>query len=152
MVAPSFSPKECAMKIHPRWVSGVAAALTLALTLSLPTQLAAQGVTTGAIAGTVTDAQGQPVEGAQVQIINRSTGFTAGSTTRATGYYLVQGLETGGPYTVRVRRIGFQPVDRNDIRVNLSQTTRVDIQLTPQATQLAGVTINAAPAEISATN
>jgi outer membrane receptor for ferrienterochelin and colicin len=139
------------MKIHPqRWVSGVAAALTLALTL--PSRLVAQGVTTGAIAGTVTDAQGQPVEGAQVQIINRSTGFTAGSNSRATGYYLVQGLETGGPYTVRVRRIGFQPVDRNDIRVNLSQTTRVDIQLTPQATQLAGVTINAAPAEISATN
>ena len=71
----------------------------------------------------------RPVEGAQVQIINRSTGYSSAATTRSNGLYLVAGLEVGGPYTVRVRRLGFQPVERNDIAVSLSQTTRVDIQL-----------------------
>jgi hypothetical protein len=109
------------------------AAVVFGLAATLPTMLAAQGVTTGAIGGTVTDAQGQPVEGAQVQVVNRSTGFSSGSLTRANGSYLVQGLETGSAYTVRVRRIGFEPMERTDVRVSLSQTTRIDFQLSAQA-------------------
>jgi len=69
--------------------------------------LAAQGVTTGAISGTVTGPQGEPVAGAQVQITNSSTGYSNAATTRSNGVYFVQGLEVGGPYKVRVRRIGF---------------------------------------------
>ena len=46
------------------------------------TALSAQGVTTGAIAGTVTDPQGAPMAGAQVQIVNRSTGFRTGNRAR----------------------------------------------------------------------
>lgn len=126
------------MKI-PRWLLGVAVAS--ALSVALPARLLAQGVTTGAIAGTVTDGQGHPVEAAQVQIVNRSTGFTSGSLTRANGYYFVQGLEVGSNYTVRIRRIGFEPVERNNIPVSLSQTTRVDIQLATQAVQLTGVQV-----------
>jgi len=63
---------------------GAATMLSLALFVS-PTRLSAQGVTTGAISGTVTDAAGKPVENAQVQITNRSTGYRSGSMTRASG-------------------------------------------------------------------
>jgi len=117
------------------------------------TRLSAQGVTTGAISGTITDPSGKPLEGAQVQIINRSTGFSVGSMSRASGLYLVQGLESGGPYTVRIRRIGFEPQERNNINVSISQTTRVDIQLAQQAVTLGSVTITAGAAtgEISPT-
>ena len=65
--------------------------------------------------------------------MNRSTGYSNAATTRSTGVYFVQGLEVGGPYTVRVRRIGFEPVERTDISVTLSQTTRVDIKMGTQA-------------------
>ncbi len=115
----------------------------LAMLAGGTTNLAAQGTTTGAINGTVTDAQGQPVESAQIQVINRSTGYSSSTSTRSGGIYYVQGLETGGPYTVRVRRIGFQPAERNDVIVTLSQTTRVDIQMAAQAQQLGGVEIRA---------
>ena len=86
--------------------------------------LVAQGVTTGAVTGTVRDAAGAPVEGAQIQVINRATGFRSGGVTRSNGLYYVQGLEVGGPYTVRARRIGFEPVERTDVIVSLSQATR----------------------------
>src|SRR5205823_4872573 len=119
----------------------LSAATMLSLVLLIPAALGAQGVTTGAIAGTVTDAAGKPVENAQVQIINRSTGYRSGSLSRANGYYYVQGLEVGGPYTVSVRRIGFEPVDRNNITVSLSSTTRVDVQLSQAAVQLGTVTV-----------
>ena len=124
----------------PRWFFGAATLLSLAL--FLPSHLAAQGVTTGAISGTVTDAAGKPVENAQVQIVNRSTGYRSGSLTRATGYYYVQGLEVGGPYTVTVRRIGYEPAERTGITVSLSSTTRVDLQLAQTAVTLSAVTVS----------
>jgi hypothetical protein len=124
----------------------VNAATMLSLALVLPLfpsgRLAAQGVTTGAISGTVTDAAGKPVENAQVQITNRNTGFRSGSITRANGYYYVQGLEVGGPYTVNVRRIGYEPVERNGVTVSLSSTTRVDLQLAQSAVTLSAVTVS----------
>src|SRR5918999_4897151 len=105
--------------------------------------LAAQGVTTGAVAGTVTDRNDRPVEGAQIQVQNRATGYSSGALTRANGYFFVPGLEVGGPYTVRVRRLGYEAGERNDVFVRLTQTTRVDVQLQQTAVQLAGVEIRA---------
>lgn len=104
----------------------------------------AQGVTTGAIAGTIVDSNGAGVANAQVQITNRSTGFSTGGLTRESGFFIVQGLETGGPYTLTVRRIGYQPITRENLQVGLSSTTRVDLTMVPQATQLSGVTVSAA--------
>ncbi|MGH7520726.1 MAG: TonB-dependent receptor domain-containing protein, partial [Gemmatimonadales bacterium] len=106
----------------------------------------AQGVTTGAIAGRVTDPQGQPVAQAAVQVTNRGTGFTTTVRTRENGQYLVQGLEVGGPYTVAVRAIGFQPFSRDNVDVNLSEATRVNAQLVAQAVELQAVSF-----EVSAT-
>src|SRR5438045_2612412 len=77
-------PGSSVMK-SPRWMLGAATMLSLALVLS-PTRLSAQGVTTGAVSGTVTDAAGKPVENAQVQITNRSTGYRSGAMTRASDY------------------------------------------------------------------
>src|SRR4051812_2772205 len=128
----------------PRWVVNAATMLSLALLLplSLSSPVAAQGVTTGAISGTVTDAAGKPVENAQVQITNRNSGFRSGSITRANGYYYVQGLKVGGPYSVSVRRIGYEPVERNGVTVSLSSTTRVDLQLAQSAVTLSAVTVS----------
>ena len=74
----------------------------------------AQGITTGAIGGSVTNSQGEPLQGAQVQVVNNTTGFRTGGVTRENGQFLVQGLEVGGPYTVTIRRIGFQPHTREN--------------------------------------
>src|SRR6266545_5184702 len=126
-----------------RWIVGlsrvvVAAALFSILCLS---SALAQGVTTGAISGKVTDAQGQPVAEAAVQVTHRGTGFTTSVRTRANGQYLVQGLEVGGPYTVAVRAIGFQPFSRDQVDVNLSEATRVDAKLTAQAVELSAIQV-----------
>ena len=128
------------MKI-PRWVSGVAAALTLALIL--PNRLSAQGITTGAISGTVTNEQGQGIDAAQIRVTNRATGASAGTLTRGDGRFYIQGLETGGPYTVSVRHIGFAPQEQGGLTVSLGQNLRVDFKLVPQATQLQALQVTA---------
>ncbi len=128
-----------------RWIVRSSRALGAAALFSLLAAGAAgaQGVTTGAITGKVSDAQGQPLALADVQVVHRSTGFSTGARTRANGLFLVQGLEVGGPYSVTVRAIGHQPFVRNDIYVKLSEATRVDVQLTAQAVELSAVTVNA---------
>ena len=73
--------------------------------------LAAQGVTTGAVSGVVTTEQGTPLEGAQIIVVNRSTGARSAGGSRADGRYYISSLEVGGPYTITVRHIGYAPHD-----------------------------------------
>jgi hypothetical protein len=126
------------MKI-PRWTLRVAALVVGLAAGGLP--LHAQGVTTGAIAGTVTDAAGAPVEGAVVQAVAKSNGFVSSTTTRSNGSYIIPNLETGA-YTVKVRRIGFESIEL-PVPVTLSQTTRFNIQMKQATTQLGAVTVTA---------
>src|SRR5688572_22080600 len=107
----------------PRWMLRVASPT---LPLLVAATLSAQGVTTGAISGTVTNEQGAGIGDAQIQITNTSSGYSTAATTRDNGYYFVQGLEVGGGYVVRVRRIGYEPQERNGVTVTLSRATRVD--------------------------
>ncbi len=126
-----------------RWIvrSSRAMAVAAVLSLFLAAAVEAQGVTTGAITGRVTDEQGQPLVDVEVQIVHRSTGYTSGTRTRANGLFFVQGLEVGGPYSITVRAIGYQPYVRDDVYVKLSEATRVDAQLVAGAVELAAVTV-----------
>jgi outer membrane receptor protein involved in Fe transport len=110
----------------------------------------AQGITTGAIGGRATDPGGNPIAQAQVQVTNRTTGYTTGGMTRENGQFLVQGLEVGGPYTVVIRRIGYQAHTRDNVFVLLSQTTPIEVKLEPQATHLTELEIRATTGEIIA--
>lgn len=113
---------------------------------------AAQGVTTGAITGLVTDESGKPVEGAQIQVENKSNGYRASTLTRDNGRYYIQGLEVGGPYTVQVRRLGFAMVSKDGITVALGQATPVDFALKQQVATLAGVEVTATKGAIISPN
>ncbi len=124
-----------------RWLSLAATALTLLS--GTARQAAAQGLTTGAIGGSVTDATGRALENVQLEIVNASTGFKAGVITRANGRFFVQGLEVGG-YRVTARLLGFAPQTKNDIRVSLNLTARVDFTMSEAAAQLSTVKVEAA--------
>ncbi|MES2524479.1 MAG: carboxypeptidase regulatory-like domain-containing protein [Gemmatimonadota bacterium] len=115
-------------------------ALAAAVLSGSSRQLMAQGLTTGAISGTVTDGT-RPLENAQVEVRNTSTGFRTGALTRTNGRYFVQGLTVGGPYTVTVRLLGFAPVSRSEITVALGQTSTVDITMQQAAAQLSAVEV-----------
>lgn len=114
--------------------------------------VAAQGVTTGAIAGIVADESGKPIDGALIQVENRSNGFKASTLTRENGRYYIQGLEVGGPYSVLVRRLGFAQQSQDGVLVKLGQTIPVDFIVKAQAAQLASVTVSATRGAIISPN
>ena len=126
--------------------------LTVATALTLVTgasaRILAQGVTTGAVTGTVTDPSGAPIEGAQVQLRNSKTGFSAGGISRSNGQYNIQGVEPDASYSLTVRRIGFQPATHDNIRVTLGQATKEDFSLQQQSTVLETVTVSGATSAV----
>ena len=126
------------MQTH-RWIATLA--ICVAGVMASGSALQAQGVTTGAIQGTVTDETGQPVDAAQVQVVNTLTGVRNGAVTNSSGRYLVSGLETGSAYEVTVRRIGFGPVVRERVVVTLGLATRVDVSLSRQAAEISAVRV-----------
>jgi outer membrane receptor protein involved in Fe transport len=125
-----------------RWITRLVGVVAAVGVTAVAATTHAQGVTTGAVAGRVTDTNGQPVSEAQVQVVNRQTGFSFGALSRTDGRYSVFGLEVGA-YDVSVRRIGFQPNVVRGVRVSLSQTTPLDFQLETQAATLSTVTVEA---------
>ena len=130
-----------------RFDSWFPATAAVAFAVAGAVELRAQGVTTGAISGTVTNAQGAPLAGVPVEVVDAATGTRAGQVTQEGGRFFVANLEVGRGYTVNVRRIGFAPETRGGVVVTLSQTTRLDITLREQATQLEAVVVDAsAPA------
>ena len=99
----------------------------LLLTLAVITTSPAQQIT-GRIVGTVLDASGSAVPGAEVTAANQNTGISASSRTDAQGNYVFPTLPTGS-YTVRVAAQGFRSAVSSDNQIGVAQTARVDFNL-----------------------
>src|SRR5262245_40837557 len=95
------------------------------------TQSFAQG--TAVLIGTVMDASMEsPVEDAVVtatapELIGERVGVTD-----ATGQYRIPNLPAG-TYTLRLEKESFKPFARGDIQVRIDRTTRLNVELMPEA-------------------
>ena len=118
----------------------IAALLLLALVTARTPRLQGQGVSTGSIAGTVRSANLVDVDGAEVDVLNRASGYAVRTTTRG-GRFYTMGLEVGGPYRVTVRRLGFAPASRDSIYIALGNPVAIDLVLQPIAQRIDGVDI-----------
>jgi len=116
---------------------GVAVALTL-VSLGAAASAAAQQ-TSGKLEGSVTDQAGGPLANAQVII----AGTSFGAVTDAKGYYFVNNIPVG-VYTVRAQFIGYAPHEVQNVRILGGQTITQNIQLSPSAVVVSGVTVTAA--------
>src|SRR5690242_11915582 len=99
----------------------------LVVALTLP--LASRAQDTGYISGTVVDKSGAAVAGAEVVIANASGSFTRTTSTNNDGAYTVAGLP-GGTYNVTVSAKGFQKYTAQNVKLDVAERGRVDIQLT----------------------
>lgn len=94
---------------------------------------------TGKIAGTVTDANtGQTLPGVNVVLV----GTTQGTTTDADGYYTIINVRPG-TYDIRASFIGFTPVVRQNVQVNIDLTAEVNFELQEETVGLEEVVVAA---------
>src|SRR5712692_6389661 len=95
--------------------------------LLLVTSLPAQGVTSAAIQGRVLQPAGQPIAGAIVRIVNTANGQRWRLSTSAAGGYALENVPVGGPYTIDIRALGFEPVHLSVPALALGQRYVADL-------------------------
>ena len=88
-----------------------------------------QTADTGAIAGVVSDPSGARVARAAIVVKSQATQEERGLTTDAEGNFSVPFL-TPGNYDLAVRATGFEPFILNGVRVQITEVSRLKIQLT----------------------
>lgn len=98
-----------------------------ALALLFPSLLFAQ-TTRGRLNGTVTDATGASVPGAQVTVVKTDTGTKYQTETSEAGIYAVPELPYG-TYTVTITKEGFKTLESRQIVISANQNTRFDATL-----------------------
>jgi hypothetical protein len=82
----------------------------------------------GTIAGTVKDAQGAVVPGANVTVTRTDTGQSRSLVTDKSGAYSAE-LLTAGTYSIAVEASGFTKSELSGVQVAVNQVIRVDIEL-----------------------
>src|SRR5947209_652260 len=120
------------------WSCGVLATIAL----FLPDRAAtAQGVASAAVAGRITDESGAPVPAAQLTLVNGSTGQRYAARSRDDGRYSFENADVGGPYTLAVRALGFEPKTSTPFNLQLGQRFALDLSLKRAAVEVAGVVV-----------
>ena len=116
-----------------RWFALLSAVIMLAAS-------AAAQVTTSSISGTVTDAAKAPLEGAAVIAVHTPSGSRYGTVTDRNGHFTIQGMRTGGPYTIEISFVGYRTAEIGDISLTLGNTLEIRESL-EEDTTLEAITV-----------
>ncbi|MFA6876884.1 MAG: carboxypeptidase-like regulatory domain-containing protein, partial [Parabacteroides sp.] len=92
-------------------------------------------VTTSSMSGKITSAtdNNEPVIGATVVAIHEPSGTHYGAVTNVDGRYTIQGMRTGGPYSVEISYVGYQKSSYKNIRLELGNNYQLNVSLKESA-------------------
>ena len=108
-------------------------------------------VTTSALSGLAVDTNGEPVIGVAVIATHTPSGTVYGVTTNEVGRYTINGMRSGGPYTVEFSCLGYQTVTYTDVTLQLAETYSLGATLNEDSEMLSeAMVIDAAASKLSA--
>ena len=90
-------------------------------------------ITTAQVQGIVTDQENTPLLGASIVVSHEPTGTISGTTTLENGRFTIPNLRVGGPYSVQVSYVGFDPQMANEIYLTLGDKLELDFTLLSDA-------------------
>lgn len=100
-------------------------------------------ITNSALSGKVTmEDTKEEVIGATVQAVHDPSGTKYAAITNIDGRFNIQGMRNGGPYTITVTYIGFNPRVFKDIYLQLGETYSLNVWLSENSTELAEVVVS----------
>ena len=129
--------------MSPKTGTHVVFGLILALCLMMSLPLHAQ-VTGATISGTITDASGAVIAGAEVSIKNTSTGIIRNTTSDSAGFYTVPNL-IPGPYEVKVEAKGFSTVVQPNVTLAVGAQQQLNVLMKVGQTSQTVLVTEAAP-------
>ena len=93
-------------------------------------------VTTSSLAGKVSDAQGDAIPGATVIAVHVPSGTQYYGLSNTEGRYNINGMRSGGPYTVEVSCLGYQAVKFTEVTLQLAEVYSLDACLSDDVQSL----------------
>ncbi len=121
--------------------------LFTASALLVTSRVEAQGVTTASFNGVVSDSKG-PIPGATVTATHLPTGTVYTTGTRADGRFNIPNVRVGGPYTLKVTFIGYDPYSLENLTLSIGQDQRINVKLSENTTVLKEVSITATQGKV----
>ena len=100
-------------------------------------------ITTSAMSGKVVDASGESVIGATVRAVHEPSGSVYGAVTNIDGRYSIQGMRTGGPYTITVSYVGYATKSYKDVTLQLGEVFNLNAEISESAEVLSEVVVTA---------
>jgi len=107
-------------------------------------------VTTSALSGVVTDENQQAMIGATITALHTPSGTKYNAVTNMDGRYTIQGMRPGGPYTVTVSYVGYEPRNVEGVMLQLAETSNLDVDMSVDANALGEVVVTAAATKFRA--
>ena len=120
--------------------------LVAALVATFAVVTASAQVTTSSLSGRVVDANGEAVIGAAVVATHTPSGTVYGVITNENGRYTINGMRTGGPYTVEFSCLGYQDLTYTDVNLQLAETFQLNGELKDDSEMLGEAMVIAASA------
>src|SRR3977135_1283123 len=128
---------------------GVFLAFVFCFTVSVPVHAQVTGAT---LSGTVTDASGAVIAGAQISAKNAATGTSRDATSDSSGFYALPNL-TPGDYEVRVSAKGFSTAVQSNLSLAVGQQQQLNFSLkVGETSQTVQVTEAAPQIELTSSN
>ena len=135
---------------HTRSLSKAVVSVFAALLFFFSQMALGQAGGKGTLQGSVTDATGAIIPGAQVTATLLATGETQQQKTTGAGFYSISSLKPG-VYSITVVAAGFEKFVQNNVNLDALQVFGVNAKLQPGATTET-ITVNDAPPAIDSTN
>ena len=106
--------------------------------------------TNGLITGSITDASGAVVPGAQVNVVNKDTAQERTAVSDASGLYVVPQLPPG-VYVLTAKKEGFSSVKESNIQLLVNQSLTIDLKLSV-ASVAQTIEVTTAPPQLNTTS
>ena len=121
----------------------------VALMLFFSTALMAQ-ITTSSMNGKIVDENNDPVIGATVQVVHEPSGTRYSTVSNIDGRFAIQGMRTGGPYSVTITYIGYKDITYKDITLQLGEPYMLNANLSEDVNQLGEVIVTGTKSKFNA--
>ena len=93
-------------------------------------------VTTSALNGKVSDRQGEGIPGATVVAVHTPSGTQYYAVANAEGRFTINGMRSGGPYSVEVSCLGYNTVTYTDVTLQLAESYALNVTLSDDTQML----------------
>lgn len=128
--------------------SNLLKSLLIIFLLSTSSSIMSQ-VTTSNMSGKVLFGQDEDVIGAIVKVVHEPSGTNYQTITNVDGRFSLQGMRTGGPYTVTTSYMGFQTATYTNIFLQLGETYNLNIKLNESSVELDQIVVTASTSQFS---